>query len=360
MTTDLVPANGRAVPPAPDATADRERLDLLKKNYAPKASDLELALYADVSEKLGLLPQAKQIYAVSRWNKRDGRYEMTIQISIDGYRLIAQRSGQYAGTDAPLWCGADGQWTDVWLSTEPPEAARVLVWRKDAPRPTVGQVMRREFKQDTKFWADMPANQLAIAAERQALRKAFQVDVAAAEAALQDCPVIYEELPDPDDAPTATTLPQLAAPAPPTQASPRDHDAAPGPSDSRVLEGARGGGAPAPPAVEEEPAEKPEVTGFYDVCRDQLHLDRAAAKRLLGVGDADDSAALRTALTKFGLPQTRKGLGLLGAKAAELHAASLAADAPLDDEPDEPEEYSPAVQALRDDLDAAAAEPAAF
>ena len=63
---------------------------------------------------------------------------LTIQTGIDGYRLIAERSRLYGGRDQPEWCGADGVWTDVWLSDELPSAARVAVYRKDVPRPFVG------------------------------------------------------------------------------------------------------------------------------------------------------------------------------------------------------------------------------
>ena len=107
---------------------------------------------------------------------------LTMQTGIDGFRLIASRTGQLDGQEGPWWLDRDGTWHDAWTRDYPPEAARVLVHRKDAAHPFPGIAMSREYAQTwdgqpTGLWMTMPANQLAKCAEAQGLRKAFPNDL---------------------------------------------------------------------------------------------------------------------------------------------------------------------------------------
>lgn len=160
-----------------------EQVHLIARTIAKGATADELALFIAVSEKTGLDPFTRQIYSVPRWDSRLRCEVRQIQVSIDGARLVAQRSGEYAGQDGPHWCGEDGVWRDVWLSNKPPVAAKVGVSRRGFVAPLYAVALWNEYcprnkdGQPTGQWPKMPALMLAKCAEMLALRKGFPAEL---------------------------------------------------------------------------------------------------------------------------------------------------------------------------------------
>lgn len=163
----------------------KESVDLLRKTICANLSESDFRLFLHVCETTGLDPFTRQIYAVMRYDAVTGRDVMSIQVGIDGLRLIASRSGELDGHDGPYWAGTDGVWKDAWLPLTPPSACKISIYRKGTKYPFTGiarfdsYAQRKRDGQLANFWARMPDVMLAKVAEAMALRKAFPAEMSA-------------------------------------------------------------------------------------------------------------------------------------------------------------------------------------
>lgn len=158
-------------------------LPTVKAACAPDATEDEFKVFIYQANRTGLDPLARQIYSIARYDGQSGKKKSVIQTGIDGFRVVAQRTGEYEGQTKAEWCDDKGVWKDVWLDTKPPAAARVGVLRKGFREPLYATAVFTECAQYTKerkptnMWASKPALMLAKVAEAWALRRAFPSDL---------------------------------------------------------------------------------------------------------------------------------------------------------------------------------------
>ncbi len=202
-----------------------DQVQLIKRMIAPNANNDELALFVQVCQRTGLDPFARQIYCIHRGGK------MGIQTSIDGFRLIAERTGHYAGQLGPFWCGEDGVWQDVWLANKPPSASRVGVLRNDFKEPCWAVANYSFYAQSGPMWQKGGAHMLAKCAESLALRKAFPQELSGlytGDEMDQAAPTVEVVSPDPKAAaPTASTTTAAASVLKPSGTTAPRQDATP-------------------------------------------------------------------------------------------------------------------------------------
>ncbi len=252
MSTNLVPFERKEL--------TQEQVDLVKRTIAKGASDDELKMFIGYCNKTGLDPFAKQIYSIRRGN------QMATQVSIDGSRLIAVRTGEYQGQEGPYWCGKDGVWKDIWLENTPPVAAKVGVLRAGFRGPLWAVARFAAYAQPSTFWQKMPDLMIAKVAEALALRKSFPLELSGLytteEMEQAEAPSAEEKT----HAKTEKMKKELAAPATPAQEATPDPVAAKAPiKEPEVLPKATTPAKEAPAKPAETPADPSQAVVPYGV-----------------------------------------------------------------------------------------------
>lgn len=159
--------------PAAESGFTADQVALIKRTIAAGCSDDELALFLQVCRSSGLDPFRRQVYAIVRG--KDDKRQMSIQTGIDGYRLLAARTGDLAGIDDPAYDSEDA---------DHPNRASVTVWRWSHGQriPFTATARWKEYAAlyDGKAsgkWRDMPYLMLGKCAEALALRRAFPAEL---------------------------------------------------------------------------------------------------------------------------------------------------------------------------------------
>jgi phage recombination protein Bet len=160
-----------------------EQLEAVKNIIAKDATNEELQLFVMYCNQTKLNPLANQIHFVKRGGKP------TFQTSIDGLRIVAERSDKYEGQTqvelGPLvertlyYTGANKEKTPLKKSV--PEWARIGVYKKGFKEPLHVTAYWDEYcpsYPNQTMWMKMPRVMLAKVAEALALRKAFPNDLA--------------------------------------------------------------------------------------------------------------------------------------------------------------------------------------
>lgn len=161
---------------AQNFSMSQQQIDILKDTICKGVSNTEFEIFLMACKKTGLDPFMKQIHAVKRKaRKPDGTWgeTMTIQTGIDGYRLIAERTGCYAPGPEP---------TFTYDNEGHVESATAYIKKmtKDGTWHTVSaSAYMDEYCQKGReggaigLWGSMPRTMLSKCAEAICLRKAF-------------------------------------------------------------------------------------------------------------------------------------------------------------------------------------------
>lgn len=185
------------------STDDAKMISLIRRTVAADCSDDEFNLFVHTARHLRLDPLRRQIYAFVYSKNDPKKRRMSIITGIDGFRTIADRTGNYrpdedeprfeidAETKDPtlnpiglikatvrVYKFAHGSWHPVTASAHWDEYAPIKDEWADDPETGRGRKTGRKVLDTSGNWGKMPRLMLAKVAEALALRKAWPDDLA--------------------------------------------------------------------------------------------------------------------------------------------------------------------------------------
>jgi phage recombination protein Bet len=157
-----------------------KQIEILKNSICKGVSTEEFEIFLMACHKTQLDPFMRQIYAVKRKAKKpDGSWGdvMTIQTGIDGYRLIAERTGCYAPGPEPTYVYDENKHL-VSATSYIKKLTRDGTWHTVSASAYMAEYCQKTREgQPMGMWSNMPLTMLAKCAEAQALRKAFPAEM---------------------------------------------------------------------------------------------------------------------------------------------------------------------------------------
>jgi phage recombination protein Bet len=171
----------------------KRQLAALKALGIRNASSEDLLIFLHYCAKTRLDPFSKQIYLLERRAKEGNEwvYRQTIQVGIDGFRVVAQRAaerqGVYIEYEDTVWFDENQVEYKIWLKTTPPAGARVTVLKvlPDGRKLRFPGVVRftsyAAYSKDGSYllaqWGVMEDHMIEKCGEAFALRRAFPNDL---------------------------------------------------------------------------------------------------------------------------------------------------------------------------------------
>lgn len=153
-----------------------EQLKIIKNMYARGLTSDELHVFSLLCRELGLDPIRKQAYAVKRKTKNSmGNYEctMTLQTSIEGYRAIAERTGNYAPGEETIYLYDENKkltGAKVYVKKRTKDGT----WHNVSAEADIDEYGGKDKEGNfTKFWKQFPKVMIEKCAEARVLRRCF-------------------------------------------------------------------------------------------------------------------------------------------------------------------------------------------